>query len=234
MSYIKPDNLEVIQNFLQDAGPRGQISPEDTSNFVAPITVGLAEHLDDFTGGSWTKRFVATEGVLLDTEAGFSDSTLGTEVIFKTPEQIREGLLNWKPLQNEEGRYIPQLIIGDSVLNAAVAARIPPVRIHGEAEGGGMDSRPLVRIPEIVIATEIKPAMANVQVLSRTQPSVPPQCSACGGDYLLIRLSPPNADFDGDLFDEEFMAHWLREKSNMLRGLLRSKTKKGPKRKWFK
>lgn len=43
MSYIKPDNLEVIQNFLQDAGPRGQISPEDTSNFAAPINVSFAE-----------------------------------------------------------------------------------------------------------------------------------------------------------------------------------------------
>lgn len=134
MSYLKPENLEVIQNYLQETGPRGQITPEDANKFAAPVNVSFAAK-------------------------ALSDVT------------------------------------------------------DVEAEGGGMEGRRLLqlRISGLMLG-ELKP----------------PKSTPTGRTF----LSPPNMDFDGDVLDELFMEQMLREKAKLLRGLLRSKTKRGPKRRY--
>lgn len=91
--------------------------------------------------------------------------------------------------------------------------RKQPVRVNGEAEGGGIQGCGLVPL------RTIEPILNWLE---------PPKSTPTGRTF----LSPPNMDFDGDVLDELFMEQMLREKAKLLRGLLRSKTKRGPKRRY--
>lgn len=242
MSRIKLDDVEVVQQYLQDVGPREQMAAEAADEFTKAFDTGYLT-LDS---SAEMIKASSTLGIV----APIQVSLLSAKHLIKpgesfNAEQIREELLSQRSDPNKDERYIPQLIIGNEVLNSAIsmspARRSRPVRVLGEVEGGGLDNRPLPALPVIVLDTELKPVMANVQVMGRLQPLLNREKSVfdsiLNDTATLPKSSPTGRHAIVASTRMELIDYWrgFSDNSNSrIRGLLRSKTKKGPKRKYHK
>ena len=107
MSYIKPDNLEVIQNFLQDAGPRGKISQEDTGVFAAPIDVSFA----DGEGDLQNTEASLDNGTMVGASELTKPNTTMAEYLFEhasvvVRRELIRGLLRSKTKRGPKRRYV--------------------------------------------------------------------------------------------------------------------------------